>query len=159
MKTWMCVNYVRFCFVTWILKFYLNSEVERIRGVPRGVRYMYKSVSALHINISPAESISDFGTDSCIIKLAASHIQNPIFITKYVIKHYKIINNALYSWLVSTTFFTFYALSISLICFECFLILFYFFKTHSCYHLSFWQTNEPFYSLIIIYLYTYYQNV
>lgn len=95
------------------------------------VRYMYKSVSALHINISPAESISAFGTDSCIIKLAASHIQNPVFITKYVIKHYKIINNALYSSLVSTTSITFYALSISLICFECFLILFYFFKTHS----------------------------
>lgn len=98
---------------------------------------MYKSVSALHINISPAESISAFGTDLCIIKLAASHIRNPVFITKYVIKHYKIINNALYSSLVSTASITFYALSISLICFECFLILFYFFKTHSCYLLSF----------------------
>lgn len=57
------------------LKFLLNSEVEKIRVVPRGVQY--GSVSAPLIDISLAESASAHMTNTDLIILPVSHMQKP----------------------------------------------------------------------------------
>lgn len=54
------------------LTFLPNSEEETIGEVLRGVQY--GSVSALQINISPAESVSALDTDTGNIMFAASHM-------------------------------------------------------------------------------------
>lgn len=54
------------------LTFLPNFEEETIEEVLRGVQY--GSVSALQINISPAESVSALDTDTGNIMLAASHM-------------------------------------------------------------------------------------
>lgn len=54
------------------LTFLPNFEEETLEEVLRGVQY--GSVSALQINISPAESVSALDTDTGNIMLAASHM-------------------------------------------------------------------------------------
>lgn len=64
---------------------HIINEAEKIRGVPKGVRY--GSISVLHIVISPAWSVSALEADTRIIKLAILHMQNNVFFTKYVINN------------------------------------------------------------------------
>lgn len=82
------------------LKLYLNLKWKKIRRLSSGVW----SVSALYIDISPAESLSAQEVDNGVIKLAVSHVQKPCewYLISYI---HSFFSNIMAMQLLHTFFF------------------------------------------------------